>query len=167
MKQPVLILLKPDCLAKTILGSVINRLQETQLDIIAMRLVKVSREIAENHYQHHKSKPFFEDMIKYILGQYHNKRPLLAIVLFGENSIKKCRDLAGATNPEESSPMSIRGSFGRITTNGIFENVIHVSESYRESKREIKLWLGPGDLISDTFPTKKIIITNFSTRVWA
>jgi len=166
MKQPVLILLKPDCLAKNAAGIILTKVAETKLDFVGMKLVRVSQQLAEAHYQHLRKKPFFDEMINYILGKYHRRQPLLAMVLWGENAIKKCRKLAGATNPEEADHLSIRGTLGRITTKGIFENVIHVSESLSEARREIKLWFKPEELLLDVLPTQKEVHKNYAKRVW-
>ena len=72
----------------------------------------------------------------------------------GENAVKKARAIAGATNPEEADYRTIRGSLGRVTTKGIFENVVHVSSDHIEGKREIKLWFWPEELTVELFPTK-------------
>jgi nucleoside-diphosphate kinase len=90
----------------------------------------------------------------------------MALVYWGGDAIKKCRELAGATNPEEADPTSIRGSYGRITTSGVYENVIHVSSNEPEAEREIKLWFEPLDIIVDLYPTKKIIEKESTRVVW-
>ena len=81
--------------------------------------------------------------------------------------IKKCRELAGATNPEKADPTSIRGSFGRITTNGVFENVLHVSSDRREAQREIKLWFEPDDIVEELYPTQIKILKSVKKKAWA
>ena len=139
--QQTLVLIKPDGLKKSLTGNILTKLSETKLIIIGSRVVCVSRELAEKHYYHLKDKPFFEDLILYIQGHYHKCERVLALVYQGANAIEKVRAIAGATNPEEADPTSIRGSYGRITTKGVYENVIHASSSPAESEREIKLWL--------------------------
>jgi len=75
--------------------------------------------------------------------------------------------LAGATNPEEASPVSIRGQYGRITTRGIYENVIHASSDEKDAEREIKLWFEPDEIIIDIYPSKEAVLNNVKKRVWA
>ena len=167
MKEPALILLKPDCLYKSLVGNVLSRLAEIRLEIIAARMVKVTKKLAEEHYCHLKKKPFFGEMIRYMLGEFHEGKNILALIYYGEGAVKKCRQLAGATNPEEAAPTSIRGSFGRITTKGVFENVIHVSGSPVEAEREIKTWFHPDEILSNIYPTKIKKVDIYQKRIWA
>lgn len=165
--QATLILIKPDGLKKSLTGNILTRLSETKLEIVAAKIVRVSRELAEEHYKHLKDKPFFEDLIKYIQGEFHGRRKVMALIYWGEDAIAKCRALAGATNPEEADPTTIRGAYGRITTSGVYENVIHVSANEQEAEREIKLWFKPDEIIVDLYPTKEIIEKEKKIRVWA
>ncbi len=165
MIQQTLILIKPDGLKKSLTGNVLTRLSETKLDIVAARIVKVSRELAEKHYAELKDKPFFDDLLKYIMGEFHKKK-VMALVYWGEDAIAKVRTICGATNPEEADPVSIRGSYGRITTKGVYENVIHASTGTEDAEREIKLWFNPDDVIVDLYPTK-IVKATVEKRVWA
>jgi nucleoside-diphosphate kinase len=167
MNQQTLVIIKPDGLKKSLTGNILTRLSETKLEIVAAKVVRVSRELAVEHYKHLKDKPFFEDLIKYIQGEFHNRRKVLAMVYWGEDAIKKVRDIAGATNPEEADPVSIRGAYGRITTKGIYENVIHTSSNEKEAEREIKLWFKPDEIIIDIYPVKEVILNNVKVRVWA
>jgi nucleoside-diphosphate kinase len=89
------------------------------------------------------------------------------MVYWGNDAIKKVRDIAGATNPEEADPVSIRGSFGRITTQGVFENVIHASSDEKDAEREIKLWFKPEEIIVDLYPTQEAVIKDLKTKSWA
>jgi len=163
--QSTLVLIKPDGLKKSLTGNVLTRLSETKLDIVAAKIVQVSRELAEEHYATLKAKPFFNDLIKYIMGEYHKKK-VMALVYWGEDAIDKVRKISGATNPEEADPVSIRGAYGRITTKGVYENVIHASTDPKEAEREIKLWFQPDDIIVDLYPTKTGKET-VARRVWA
>ena len=164
MGTQTLVLIKPDGLKKSLTGNVLTRLSETKLDIIATKIVKVSRELAEEHYKYMKDKPFFEDLIKYIMGDYHKKK-IMALVYWGEDAITKVRQICGSTNPEEADMVTIRGQFGRITTKGVYENVIHASSDKKEAEREIKLWFEPDDIINDIYPTKTVE-TKYAKRVW-
>jgi nucleoside-diphosphate kinase len=167
MNQATLIIIKPDGLKKSLTGNILTRLSETKLEIVAAKIVRVSRELAEEHYKHLKGKPFFEEVIKYIQGELHGRRKVMALVYWGEDAINKCRKLAGATNPEEAEPTTIRGAYGRITTSGLYENVIHVSANEEDAEREIKLWFQPDEIIVDLYPTKEIIVKEKKVRIWA
>ena len=166
MNQATLILVKPDGLKKSLTGNILTRLSETKLEIVAAKMIRVSQELAEEHYRHLKDKPFFEELIKYILGELHDRRKVMALIYWGKDAIKKCRELAGATNPEEAEPTSIRGSYGRITTSGVYENVIHVSSNEEEAEREIKLWFCPDEIIVDLYPTKEITEKERKIKAW-
>ncbi len=165
--QATLILIKPDGLKKSLTGNILTRLSETKLEIVASKITRVSRELAIEHYRHLKDEPFFDELIRYLQGELHDRKKVMALVYWGEDAIKKCRSLAGATNPEVAESTSIRGSYGRITTGGLYENVIHVSSNPQESEREIKLWFNPDDIIVDLFPTKEIKEKETTRHVWA
>jgi nucleoside-diphosphate kinase len=167
MNQQALILIKPDGLKKSLTGNILARLSETKLEIVAAKMVRVSRELAAEHYKHMKDKPFFEELIQYIQGELHDRRKVMAMIYWGEDAITKVRQLAGATNPEEADPTTIRGSYGRITTKGLYENVLHTSSNESEAEREIKLWFQPDDVIVDLYPTKIIKVVVDKQRVWA
>jgi len=165
MAQQTLVLIKPDGLKKSLTGNVLTRLSETKLDIVAVKIVRVSRKLAEEHYRYMRNKPFFNELIRYIMGAYHKKK-VMALVYWGEDAIKKVRNLTGATNPEEADPVSIRGSFGRITTKGVYENVLHTSTNEEEAEREIKLWFKPDEIIVDLYPTK-LVKEKQEKKIWA
>ena len=109
MNNQTLVLIKPDGLKKSLTGNILTRLSETKLEIVAAKIVKVTRLLAEEHYKHMKDKPFFRELIQYIQGELHNRRKVMAMVYWGEGAIKKVRDLAGATNPEEADPVHPAG----------------------------------------------------------
>jgi nucleoside-diphosphate kinase len=167
MTQQTLILIKPDGLKKSLTGNILTRLSETKLEIVAAKMVRVSRSLAVEHYKHMKHKPFFEELIKYIMGELHDRRKVMAMVYWGEDAIEKVRQLAGSTNPEEADPTTIRGSYGRITTKGIYENVLHASTNEQEAEREIKLWFQPDEVIVDLYPTKTVSVDKEKRRIWA
>ena len=167
MSQATLILIKPDGLKKSLTGNVLTRLSESKLEIVAAKMARVSKELAEEHYQHLKDKPFFREVIRYLCGELHNRRKVMALVYWGEGAINKCRELAGATNPEEAEATTIRGSYGRITTLGVYENVVHVSANEPDAQREIKLWFSPEEIIVDLYPTKEIVEKERKIKVWA
>lgn len=165
--EQTLVLIKPDGLKRSLTGNILTRLSETKLEIVAAKMVRVSRELAMEHYQHLQREPFFDELIRYLQGDLHERRKVMALVYWGEGAIQKVRQLAGATNPEQAEPTSIRGSFGRINTSGLFENVMHASGNSTDAEREIKLWFQPDEILVDLYPTKPATITNQPRRVWA
>jgi len=165
--QHTLVLIKPDGLKKSLTGNILTRLSETKLRIVAAKVVQVPRKLAEKHYEHLKDKSFFEEVIKYLTGELHGEsyRRVLALVYEGENAIGKVRQLAGATNPEEADPTSIRGQYGRITSAGIFENVLHCSSGEADAEKEIKLWFEPDEIVDPIYATKKEKVS-LEKRIW-
>jgi len=164
--QQCLVIIKPDGLVKSLTGNIISVLSETKLKIIGAKVIKVSKELAEKHYEHLKSKPFFPELIDYITGKYHTDR-VFALVYHGEDAINKIREICGATNPEDASPTSIRGKYGRINSKTkVFENVVHASDSPETAKKEIQLWFSPSELTEVIYPTKTEF-SNTSRLVWA
>jgi nucleoside-diphosphate kinase len=168
--QSCLVIIKPDGLVKSLTGDIISKLSETGLKIIGTKIVKVSKEQEEAHYSELRQRKIeqcgekegtiiFENTMKYIQGKFHTDR-VMVLVYHGEKALEKIRFLAGSTNPEEAEFTSIRGKYGRINTKtGVFENVIHVSDSESSAKREIQLWFGPEELTENIYPIKKEKVT--------
>ena len=166
MEEPTLVIIKPDGLLKSLTGNILTKLSNSNLVIIAAKMKTVSRELAEEHYMHMKDKPFFEEIVRYLMGEFHTKRTM-ALVYHGEDAIQRVRKICGATNPEEADPASIRGAYGRITTKGVYENVIHASSNSMDVQREIKLWFEPDEILLDKlYPTKETTKT-IKSRIWA
>ena len=167
MEQQSLVIIKPDGLVKSLTGNILTALSETKLKIVGAKVVKVTREFAEIHYHEllpdlikkhgeEKGKQIFKSVLKYLQGEFHTDR-VLALVYHGKDAIKKIREIAGETNPEKASPISIRGKYGRIhSETKVFENVIHCSDSEKNAEREIKLWFKPEELAEIIYPTNKI-----------
>jgi len=164
--QQCLVIIKPDGLVKSLTGNIITALSETKFKIIGAKVVSVSKELAEKHYSElrqrliekkgeEKGKAIFEEVLKYIQGHYHTNR-VLTMVYEGENAIESIRNLAGSTNPEEADPTTIRGKYGRVNSKTqVMENVMHVSDSEENAKKEIQLWFEPEELTNVIYPTKK------------
>jgi nucleoside-diphosphate kinase len=165
--EHTLVVIKPDGIIKSLTGNILTRLSETKLRIVGAKVVQVTRELAEKHYAHLKDKPFFDDVVKYICGEPYgeNYRRVLALVYSGEGAIQKVRKLAGATNPEEADATSIRGQYGRITSAGTFENVVHCSANAPEAEQEIKLWFEPADLVENIYPVMETVASG-KKLVW-
>ena len=126
-----LILVKPDAFARRLTGEVTARFERKGLQIVAMRHMTVDRELAERHYDEHREKPFFGDLVGFITGG-----PLVAMVLEGHEAVTAARQVIGATNPLEAAPGSIRGTFGlEVQT-----NLVHGSDSDESAGREIGLF---------------------------
>ncbi|MBI4439582.1 nucleoside-diphosphate kinase [Candidatus Woesearchaeota archaeon] len=154
--EQCLVIIKPDGMAKGLTGDIIRELSRTDLVMAGAKVVQVTRELSEEHYQHLKDKEFFNDLIKYIMGDFHHTKSVLALVYEGEKATEKIRKICGATHPEKAEPTSIRGKYGRVhSETGVFENVIHASENAKEAEREIKLWFRPNELIHTIFPVER------------
>jgi nucleoside-diphosphate kinase len=167
--EQLLILIKPDGMKKSLTGNILTKLSEARMVIIGAKAVKVSKELAQQHYYQLKDKPFFGELTDYIQGKVYGEPwdRVLAFVYQGEDAIVRMRKIAGATNPEEADPISIRGAYGRITTKGVYENVVHCSSDPSEAEREIKLWFKPNELVKEIYPTKKVIAEKKEELVWA
>ena len=165
--QQCLVIIKPDGLFKSLTGDIIMALSATKLKIVGAKIVKGTREHLEKHYSDLKErKPhIYEDTINYMTGKFHTDR-VLALVYHGENAIEKIREVCGSTNPEDANPTSIRGRYGRIhSKTGVFENVIHASDSEKTAEKEIKLWFSPDELVETIFPISEETL-EIKRRIW-
>lgn len=165
--EQTLVIIKPDGLVKSLTGNILSRLSETKLVIIGSKVVKVTEQLAREHYKHLSDKPFFGELVEYIMGDVHNTHRVMALIYQGEDAIAKVREIVGDTNPEKANPVSIRGAYGRITTTGVFENVVHASSSTEDAEHEIKLWFKPEEVVGDIYPTKKVERATVIERDWA
>jgi len=147
-EERVLVLIKPDAMAKQLAGIIIHDLSQLNIKMIGLKLVNVQKQLAEKHYEDHKEKPFYSDLLKYILGDFHNINSIIAIAYSGENAVKKLREYAGKTNPDEADPSTIRGRYGKVNSKTQnFDNVMHVSDSPENGQREIEIWFSKQELI--------------------
>lgn len=151
VKERTLVLIKPDAVVKRLAGNIISDLYNLELKMVGLKLIKVSKELAEKHYndiEERKGKEIFEKLIKHLTGEFHNNEKVIAIVYEGENAIEKVRKAAGETHPQEASFSSLRGKYGRVDTKtDCFENALHSSDSPENAEREITLWFKPEELI--------------------
>lgn len=131
-------MLKPGVINRRLVGEVISRLEKKGLKLVGMKLMKISRELAEKHYAEHKGKPFYDDLVNYITSG-----PVLAMVWQADDCITLVRKLCGATSPAESQPGTIRGDYCSHTQH----NIIHASDSDESAEREINLFFKPEELI--------------------
>lgn len=132
MTERTLVLVKPDGVARNLIGECLARIERKGLKLVAVELRTVDRELASQHYAEHDGKPFFESLLEFITSG-----PVLAAVAEGPRAIAAWRQIAGGTDPvEKAAPGSIRGDFGLETQ----ANLVHGSDSPESSAREIKLW---------------------------
>ena len=129
--ERTLILVKPDAFARNLTGEIISRFEVKGLRLAAMKLMTMTRELAEQHYAEHEGKPFFEELVSFITSG-----PLVAMVLEGEEAVKAARQVIGATNPLEASPGSIRGDYAI----SVGQNMVHGSDSPESGTREVGLF---------------------------
>ncbi len=129
--EQTLILVKPDGVARGLTGEIINRFERRGLKVVALKMMHLSRELAEKHYIEHQGKVFFSDLIEFI-----TRDPLVAMVIKGDNAIHAARTMMGSTNPLSASPGTIRGDFALTTSS----NIIHGSDSSVSAEREINLF---------------------------
>ena len=126
--ERTLSIIKPDAVGKNVIGKIISRFEEAGLKVVAARMVHLSRQEAEGFYAVHKERPFFNDLVEFMISG-----PVFVQVLEGENAIAKNRELMGATNPQEAAPGTIRADFAQ----SIDENAVHGSDSEEAAAREI------------------------------
>ena len=155
LSEATLVVIKPDAIKRGLAGAVLSRLEALRLDVIGAKAVRVSRQLAEEHYTDLRDKPFFEELLDLIQGKLHGTNYVLALVLWGPDAVTRVRVLAGATHPEQAEPLSVRGSFGRMTTSGVMENILHASSNLGEAQREIRLWFAPHELLENPFPSPR------------
>jgi len=130
-----LILVKPDAFERGLTGEIIARFEHKGLTIVALKHMTVERDLAERHYEEHKEKPFFGDLVNFITGG-----PLVALVLEGHEAVTAARQVIGATNPLEATMGSIRGDLGlEVQT-----NLVHGSDSAESAERETALFFPEG-----------------------
>jgi len=140
-KERTLVIIKPDAVQRGLIGQIISRFEKKGIKIVAMKLVSVSRELAERHYGVHKGKPFFEPTVKYITSS-----PVVAMVLEGINAIEMVRGMMGKTDPQKAEPGTIRGDYGQF----IGRNIVHGSDSKETAEFEINLWFAPKEIAKYT-----------------
>lgn len=132
------VMIKPDGVQRNLVGEIISRFEKRGIKIVALKMMRISRELAEKHYGEHQGKPFFEPLVDFITSG-----PVVAMVLEGKEVVSTVRDMMGATNPLKAAPGTIRGSYGL----DVGRNVIHGSDSPESAAREINLFFAPGELL--------------------
>lgn len=127
------IMVKPDGVARGLVGEVISRFERKGLELLKIRRMVIDEDLARRHYAEHVDKPFFADLVEFITSG-----PVVAMEWSGEGAIGVARTLMGATDPKKASPGTIRGDYGLIVT----ENLVHGSDSAASAERELGLFFG-------------------------
>lgn len=131
-------IVKPDAVAKSVIGKIYTRFEDAGLKIVAAKMQHLTREQAEGFYAVHKDRPFFGDLVKFM-----TTGPVMIQVLAGENAVIKNRELMGATNPKEAQPGTIRADFA----DSIDANAVHGSDSAENAKQEIAFFFKSEEII--------------------
>ena len=135
--ERTLSIIKPDAVAKNVIGEIESRFEKAGLRIVAMKMVQLSREKAEGFYAEHKERPFFKDLVDFMTSG-----PVVVQVLEGENAVKANRDLMGATNPKEAEAGTIRADFAE----SIDANAVHGSDSTTSAEREVNYFFSAEEI---------------------
>lgn len=135
--EKTLSIIKPDAAKKGVIGKILDRFESNGLRIAAMIKVQLSKEQAENFYAVHKERPFFKDLVEFMISG-----PVVVSVLEGEGAVLKNRDLMGATNPKEAKAGTIRADFAE----SIDANAVHGSDSLENAKIEIDFFFKPNEI---------------------
>jgi nucleoside-diphosphate kinase len=136
--ERTLVLVKPDGVQRQLVGRILSRYEDRGLKLVGLKLMSVSRDLAERHYAVHREKPFFTGLVDFITSA-----PLVAAVLEGPNAIAIVRAMNGATRPHEAAPGSIRGDFAVETA----QNLVHASDGAETAAGEIAMWFAAGELL--------------------
>jgi len=132
------IILKPDCVQKRKVGEVLSRFEKSGFKIVGMKLIKITDEMASKHYEEHIGKPFYEKLLRYITSG-----PVIVAVLENTDAIALVRKMAGATDPANADPGTIRADYA----DELPANIIHASDSPESAAREISLYFDPAELL--------------------
>lgn len=132
-------IIKPNAVRKNVIGNIIRRFEENQLEVVAMRMVQLSREKAEGFYIEHKARPFFESLIRFMTSG-----PVILMALRGEDAVAKNREIMGATDPAKAAPGTIRKDFA----DSIEANAVHGSDSLASADREIAYFFDKSEILA-------------------
>lgn len=130
-------IIKPDAVAKNVIGEIYSRFEKAGLAVVAARMMQLSREQAESFYDIHRARPFFKDLVDFMISG-----PVMVQALKGENAVAKNRDLMGATNPKEAAAGTIRADFA----DSIDANAVHGSDSLENAQREVAFFFEPHEI---------------------
>ena len=131
--QETLVIAKPDAVRRRLVGEILRRIEEKDLRITDLRMMRIDTDLAGRHYDEHREKPFFEELVGFITSG-----PVVVAKVEGEDAVTIVRELMGPTDPADASPGTIRGDYGEVIT----ENLVHGSDSPESAKRELDLFFG-------------------------
>lgn len=134
-----LVLIKPDAMQRGLVGTIIGRLEERGLKLVALKMIHLDKALAKRHYAIHKDKPFFNSLVNYI-----SSTPIVATIFEGERAVEVARKAMGVTDPTKAEAGTIRGDFGL----DIERNTIHGSDSVETAEGEIKLFFAEGEVFN-------------------
>lgn len=137
--EKTFLMVKPDGVQRNLIGEIVSRFESKGYKLAGAKLMSISQELAEQHYGEHKEKPFFGELVEFIISG-----PVFAMVWEGENVINTARNMMGKTNPSEASPGTVRGDYGLT----VGKNVIHGSDSPESAEREINLFFNQDEILS-------------------
>lgn len=132
-------MLKPDAVVRGLTRQIISRLEAGGLKVVAMRMLRVDHRMAERLYEIHRGKPFYDGLIEYSMSG-----PVVAMILEGEEAVKRLRQLIGATDPAKAEPGTIRRDFGL----GVLKNTIHAADSPENAGREMGIFFKESEILS-------------------
>lgn len=135
--ERTLILCKPDCMEKNLAGQVIARFEKAGLSIVAAKMLRLTPALLDEHYAHIKDRPFFPEIVTFM-----SSRPVLALILQGDQAVSRVRDLLGPTDSRKAAPGTIRGDLG---TNNML-NIAHASDSVENAALEVKRFFLPEEI---------------------
>ena len=130
-----LVLVKPDGYTRGLTGEVLRRIEAKGYRIVDLRMLQAERTLLEQHYEEHQGKPFYEPLVEFM-----SSGPVTAAVIEGHDCVRGFRSLAGATNPTEAAPGTIRGDLGRDWGLKVQQNIVHGSDSVESATREMAIW---------------------------
>jgi nucleoside-diphosphate kinase len=130
-----LVLVKPDGFSRGLTGEVLRRIEAKGYRLAALAVLTPGREQLSAHYAEHEGKPFYEPLVEFM-----SSGPVAAVVIEGQDCVKGFRSLAGATNPTDAAPGTIRGDLGRDWGTTVQQNIVHGSDSHESATREIGIW---------------------------
>jgi nucleoside-diphosphate kinase len=138
VNERTLVLIKPDGVQRLLTGRILARYEDRGLKVVGLKMIHVTRDLAERHYAIHRERPFFGSLVDFITSA-----PLVAAVLEGPNAIANVRAMNGATRPNEAAPGTIRGDLALETA----QNLVHASDSPENAADEIALWFEGRELV--------------------
>jgi nucleoside-diphosphate kinase len=138
VSERTFVMVKPDAVARGLTGEILSRIERRGLSVVGLKLTRMAREVAEEHYGEHRERPFFGELVDFITSG-----PVVMMAVEGPGAITVLRTMMGATNPQDALPGTIRGDFSLE----VGENAIHGSDAPESAARELALHFGPAEIV--------------------